>query len=214
MPFKSRRRPRPKSRMSNKSGSKALKLVRSLKPFIDRELHFIDFSTGGTAIGVTTTTTFLALSLIAEGVQAVDRTGSQCTLRTMAMKLFWTVGNADACCRVTIFRDNQGNGGVPTSVELYENTGAAVTLVSPMNNDFLKRFRILQDYHVSLSNNWRPVVCLKKFRRLGTIMRWSGPGAVVGDQQSGGIWMAVTSNTGGGGANPTLEIASRIRFAP
>jgi len=208
-----RRRRRPMSRA--RAGPKALRLVRSLKPFIDKELHFADFTTGGTSLGITTTPTILLLTGIAEGVEAVNRTGSQATLRTLAYKLFWETGNTDACVRVTVLRDTESNGTLPTSVQLYENSATGPEmLVSAMNNDFTHRFRILQDYHVMLSGNWRPVLCIKKFRRLGTQMRFRGPSLMFTDVQSGGIWMFLTSNTAGGGANPTVHVASRIRFAP
>ncbi len=214
MPFQSRRRrrARPMSKSRRAAGPKALKMVRKLDVFVDKELHYADFLTGGTSLGITTTTTFNLLTAIQDGTGPFDRTGEQCTLRNLAYKMLFITGNTDSCVRVTVFRDKQANGDVPISGDLYQN--ATDLLTSPMNAAFTRRFRILQDYYVSLSTNWRPIICVKKFRRLGTVMRFSGAGFVAADIVSGGIWMALTSNTGGGGANPTVDMASRIRFAP
>lgn len=215
--FIRRRRHRPRGRrMARSAGPRALRMVRSLKPFVDKELHISDHKSLGTAVGVDNVTSFFQLCEIAEGVNDSDRTGVQCTLRSIAYKLFFLAGNTDACVRVTMFRDTQANGTLPTSLQLYEDatSGGGALIVSAMNNDNIKRFRILQDYHVLLSTNWRPVACVKRFKRLGTRMRFSGPSALSTDIISGGLWFAMTSNTAGGGANPTVELASRIRFAP
>ncbi len=209
--FRSRRR---RTTMSRKSGPKALRMVRNLSKFVDRELHHSDVSSGGTALGITSTPLFLALSPAALGDDSQDRTGLQITLRTIAYKQFWEVGNTKCCARVTLFRDNMGNGATPTTAELYEFPGSgAEIVVSPFNVDFQARFRILQDYYVTLDPDWKPVVCLKKFRRLGNIQRHQGPSSLPADIQKGGIWMALVSNTAGGGANPTVHQASRVRFA-
>ncbi len=188
-------------------------MVRKLQPFIDRELHIKDFVAAPQ--NVTTATDFLLLSAAATGTGVADRTGLQVRLHSIAYKMFFEVGNLDVCVRVTLFRDSMTNGVTPLQAELYEFTlTGSETLLSPINIENVKRFRILADFHVTMSPAWKPLVCLKKFRRLGTIQKHLANTTAIADLLSGGIWIAMTSNTAGGANSPTVNILSRVRFAP
>ncbi len=211
MPVRRTRRTR-RPRMRRGTAGKALKMVRSLAPFVDKELHHRDFLSA--TLPISTTVSFVLLSGMPEGVTSTDRLGVQVTLRTLAYKMIWEVGNVDSLSRVTLFRDNAGNGDTPNAVELFETTTAPQQLSSPINNDFVRRFKVLQDYTVAMSPAWKPIVGVKKFRRLGNIQRHQGPGNLATDLQKGGIWMAIQSNTAGGANAPTVSFVSRIRFAP
>jgi len=209
MPF---RRTRRRRRRRRPRGGKALRAVRNLSKFVDRELHVHDFVLDTDATSVTQVS---YLTGIAVGDTLITRQATQVTLRSLRISLFFFVGNQEATTRVSLIMDRQTNGVLPVAADIYERvTNPQQVLTSSFNIINKKRFKVLWDRKFNTNGVDRPSYTTGKRLRLAQRTLYSGNGLNVIDSLSGGLFFVMTSNTVGGANSPHVNGDFRVMFAP
>ncbi len=190
-----------------------MRAIRNLSRFVDRELHTDEIAFQQ---NVTNTGVFVLLSAIAEGVGTEDRNGLQVTMRSIAYKISITIGNNDGCLRVLTFIDKQSNGGFPTLDQLLEtNVFGLASVNSPLEKDFLKRFRVVSDRRYVFTAVRFPVNCPPGVRRrLTHKIRYTGATNTIASITTGAVIMLMVASTAGGANSPNVDVAGRLLFAP
>ena len=212
MPFRRTRRTRRRRRRPTRGGGKAMRAVRTLSKFVDRELHLVDSIT---QINQQDLSTFTLLNGISEGADPVDRLGSRATMRSIVVRQHIVVGNQDATIRVTIVFDKQANATIPVSADLYQNIGTpAERITSPFNNDKRKRWIVLFDRVINVNNVDRPRLHWRWSRKLSQQVSYRAGGPTFADIDKNSLWLIMFSTTAGGANSPQLTTQSRVRFAP
>ncbi len=210
MPF---RRTRRRRRVTRRRPT-AMRAVRRLAKFVDTELHqqIAFFTEVGILGGVES---FTPLTLIAQGDDDINRTGLQVALRSIRIKFNATRGNADTVLRVILFVDKQSNGGTPLIGQVLQLTGSIPSkIVSPVSNDFKRRFTFLSDRTHQISLGRGEHVLFTISRKLTNKVRYDGPGAAIADVVSGMLWLLLLSDGAGGAQSPSVSMASRVWYAP
>ncbi len=210
MPFRRRRTRRRRRR----TRTTALKAVRRLARFVDTELHqtvFVDIANniiGGTA-------EFLPLINVAQGDNDTNRTGIAIALRNYEIRCLVERGNSDNCIRFILLSDRQTNGAQPLIADILEiTTGNEETMVSPMENDNKRRFRILRDQTRSVSVGTSETFCFRMAGKVSNKVMFEGVSPNLGDVVSGMLWLVLLSTGAGGAASPSVTTVSRVWFAP
>ena len=207
-----RRRPTRRRRSRKRGPGKALRAVRTLSKFVDRELHIHDILDQN---DITSTGLILLLTGINEGDTRSTRMGVQVTARSLRLSLFFAVGNQEALTRVILVIDRQTNGAFPTFADILQNVGTTGQVMSSaMNTENSKRFKVLWDRKVRTNSVDLPVHTTGVFKRLTHKVRYNGAGAGIGTALSGTLFLFLLSNTVGGANSPNVTTQSRLVFAP
>ncbi len=207
MPFRRRRSRRPRRKPT------ALKAVRRLARFVDTELHQAinvnqNIDIGGNGV-------FFQLVLVPQGDDDTDRNGIQITMRKLEIRLIVSRGNADCCFRTIILLDRQSNGAIPTNDDVLQITATdPQQVVSPLNNDNKKRFRVLSDRTRTLVDGNSNERCFAVHHKLSTKVRFDGAGTGIADVVSGMLWLFMFTDQAAGAAAPDVTMISRVWFAP
>jgi len=194
-------------------GGKALRMVKRLGKFVDQELHanYVDFVNTDVGSGGAVR----LLSVIAQGDNFDDRTGSQIACRSLDFRMLVAIGTRASCLRVFMVVDKQANGAVATLPEVLQNiAGDGGPVTSHMNQNTLKRFKVLSDRSFYTGVNDQESRCYNWRIKLTHMIRYSGGSAAIGDLVSGAVLVFLVSDQGTPGAGPTVTFQSKLRFAP
>jgi len=209
MPFRRRRRRRVRRR---RKGGKALRAVRALSKFVDKEMHLVD---AGINFQQQIAIQFRLINAIPDGTLFNQRNGEQITMRSLRLKMMLRSGNSSVRIRVLLVYDKQPNGVLMTEQQLFQNVGTEFqVLVSPINHSLRKRYTILMDRLVNVNPVQNPVVILSKRLRMNHKTRYTGPGIAIADIDRGSLYLVTKGMSAGGAASPVIDFSTRLRFAP
>jgi len=208
MPFRRRRTRRRRSTRPT-----ALRAVRRLARFVDTELHqslsIVD------SVAIPDTGLFVQLVFVGQGDDDLDRTGVQIALRSVRANLHFTRGSVDSTVRYILFVDKQTNGVIPVQAQLLEEIANPLQAInSPLNNDFKRRFTILQDRKLTIIDGHSNLSVRTVSKRLTNMVRYTGATTALTSVSSGMVWLYFGSDQATGGQMPDLAMVSRIWFAP
>lgn len=119
-----------------------------------------------TVYSVTAQTTTPVLTLVnglAQGTTNVTRVGDDVRWKSVYIRGAWAHnggGNAVQFGRIILFRDNQPNGAAPAASAILED---ASDPFSPLNLDYSRRFKVLYDKNICLTDSGREGEVIKKY---------------------------------------------------
>lgn len=111
----------------------------------------------------TTTAVLTLLNGLAQGTTDVTRVGDDVRFKNLYLRGAWShngSGNDVQFGRIIIFRDNQTNGSAPSASDVLQT---AADPFSPRNLDYSRRFKILYDQNVTLTNAGKEGIIIRKF---------------------------------------------------
>lgn len=169
------------------------------------EWKYADIITTGTTI--TTTATITNLIPLAQGSSDDDRQGDKVTWRSLFHRMSVTP-NATAgvnFLRVMIIQDKQNNGTAPTAAQIFQTS---TNYLSPLNDDFGKRFKVLFDRTYTVDTDANGAQVDKIYRKLRIVTEYAGAGSVV--PNTNGIYLVQLSDQATNG--PTTSTYTRLRY--
>ncbi len=221
MPFRknTRRRRRPRrSRFGGRMSTRAI-AVKALRS-TDQEQKFVDTVFNDRVINDTLTAqTFQVLNNMAQGAGNETRIGQKIRMTSVYLQLAFEklIGDVslNGFVRMMILYDRQTNSALPNWATLFELPGTGnpvVELMSPLNLDQSKRYRILMDRRIYFSENFIEGRIVKKYLRLGLDTQFDGIGASIADISTGSLIFCATGHITTGGAVPTVSGVIRVRY--
>lgn len=210
------RRRRPSRRRGMSTRAVAFKALRST----DQEQKFIDSSFNNQPVNDTLTgQTVLPLNNLAQGVTNSTRIGQKIRMTSLYWQLAFEMNqaavNPNGFIRFMIVYDRQSNsalGNWQTLLELPGSGNPVTELLSPNNLDQSKRYRVLHDQRIYLSNDDFEGRIAKKYIKLGQTVQYDGVGGGIGDISTGGLLFMVCGDTTTGGNVPTVSGVIRLRY--
>jgi len=193
-----------------------MRAVKRLATFVDTELHVL--STVLTNPDILNVAIFEPLGLIAQGDDVDGRDGLQVSLRSLDIRLLLQAGTNRSCVRFILFVDKQVNNNTAplTLDDLLEETSTAIeALVSPINIENKRRFRILKDWTRTLvDQTFTDVLCFRVRKTLKTKIRYSGGAATLADTVSGMPFLFMFGSNTTAQTAPNVTMVCRTTFAP
>ncbi len=196
-------------RMVLSDASKALRIAESVRRLINVEYKFIDTIS---LQAISTTPLIIPLSNISQGDTTITRDGSQIKCLSIQFSYFWTL-NASAAVttmRVLLVKDKQTNQSLYAAGDLLSDITASDAINSPYNRDNRKRFNIMYDKIISLSDsNHKQMHFGMKFSQ-EQILRYDANAGTIADltQSSYSIMLVSTEPTN----TPVFTSFVRLNF--
>lgn len=186
-------------------------LVRMINNQIARKVEkkYIDLFSGG-PLSVTTTASFALLNGITQGTTSTNRVGNEIRVIGIDMRYQWICGDATQICRFIIVQDKQCNTAIFNPGDLL-NTGTDP--LSPLNEDFLKRFHILYDKSVGNMSGTLGPNCHLVVKRIRPKLNcyYTGSGNTISNIKTNSIYVFTISDSTGV-PNPTISYAIRLWY--
>lgn len=205
------RRRRPASRWQNyKTGFTQLaKDVNSLKNLINVEFKWHDVHLGST---VSSTGTWLLLNGIGQGDTATLRDGNQIRLKSIEAKAQFKLSASatTTTIRQMLVLDMDPDGTTPTISDLLDSATAA-PIVAPRNMENRRRFLILKEKMINLSDGSSKVSCQKTFyKQLDIKPIYNGTSSTIAGIKEHALFMVYVSDQATN--TPTIESHHRVRY--
>lgn len=167
----------------------------------------------GPAIGSTGTPVFTLLNGLSQGTSASNRIGRQVTICSVQLKtaVQLSATTTPGLVRTIVFWDQQANAAAPTIVDLLENSGAALAMLSPLNMSNRDRFVVLWDAIDEISLGKQSVALLNLYAPVDVQTTYNAV--------TGGAVNAISTNslyactfTDAGVADPVATGYYRVRY--
>ncbi|WP_445775568.1 hypothetical protein [Shewanella sp.] len=192
----------------NKTASTALAIAKSVKNMLNVEYKWIDAAIG--IINCPAAGTMIGLNQVAQGDTEITRDGEQIKAVSLYIKAVLTINAAATASqiRVIIFKAPMlVTATTPTPADLLE----AVTVISPLNRNVYKKYRIMYDKTFTLDSNGVQSRTIKYFKKFVNLkLRYQGGGALITDMRENALFCLVIGSEAVN--EPTINIYSRIRF--
>ncbi len=193
-----------------------MRAVKRLARFVDTEVHVV--STILTNPDILNVAIFEPLALVAQGDDIDQRDGLQISLRSIDLRFILQAGTNRACVRFVLFIDNQvNNNTAPLTLNdlMEETTSALEALVSPINIENKRRFRILKDWTRTLVDQTQTdVICFRVRKTLKTKVRFTGDLDDLTEVNSGMPFLFMFSTNTTAQTAPNVTMICRTTFAP
>ena len=191
---------------------KVEKKVNALGRTVNAELKYRDEPAAAFGFAnVPNTGSFVVLNALSQGDSATTRTGNSIVQRNLEMRLNvrWATASAvpTATLRVMLIWDRQANGSLPNA----SNVLQFVDYLSPINDSYRKRFKVIYDKNLSVQSTGPSIVQTKKLKKLSnTVTRYSGNGGTIADITTNSLFMFMISSEAVNG--PLVNYAFRMRY--
>lgn len=181
------------------------KIVKQEKP----ELKYLD--TVSTGIAVDSSGTLILLNGCAQGDDINTREGREIRIKSLRIK--WKPAiNASATgtiVRCILFIDKQVNASAPSVTTILKNSGALN--LAQMDLAYRKRFKILYDKYITMSNNSMEETVEDYFRKMNLVVEYNSSSAgTVADIVTNALYMLLISDQATN--TPTVVYWNRVRF--
>lgn len=186
---------------------KAYALAKYVKSLVNVERKFLD--TTQTSSGCNNTAVLIQQTNISEGTDYNQRTGISVKAVSAYIKGFITLPAAATLghqVRLILLFDSDNTGTAPVASDVLEvNTD----INSPIQHTNGKRFKILWDRTLSISQSGPDSVHFKHYFKLGNHIRWSN--STTGTRE-GHLYLLQFSDTSTANEIPLLSWYHRLRF--
>lgn len=190
----------------------ALKPVRyqmkKLRQMINVEYKAVYNQYNANSVG--TSATIQNLNIIDQGTSSLARIGEQVKLTRLNMNLFAQIHSSATASqmRVMIFHDKQVNQSTPSSSDIFQDNTAGDILVSHLNLDNRRRFRVLLDRLLFMSQE-RPNARCTFNKKLNLHINFDGSTSSVADQTTNALYLLLVANEATNTPTVTGNIVTR-----
>lgn len=181
------------------------KTVYGMVKLLNVEKKFMDAS--GTPT-VSSSGTVIAVSLNAQGTTDQTRIGNSILFQDFTLRFECYMSNAAtrSNLRILVICDKELDGALPTVANILQ----AVSVISPINKDFSKRFVLLKEKKYSLSITGNQTAQGKVYMKLPFHAFYDGATGAIGDAKENQILLLFISDEATN--TPSINYYSRINF--
>lgn len=143
------------------------------------------------------------LNDIAQGLTEATRIGDEIYATSIQYRGILTAGTSTLVTtssnstRIIVFWDQQANGSAPTVTDLLDTSAGGNGIISPYNDDYQKRFKVIYDRTFSINPNQVVAgtgqqnyqIPLRFKRKLGRTVKYDGTTAVIGSIETNSLYM-------------------------
>ncbi len=173
---------------------------------LNTEFKSIDLAASGT---VSTTAGIVLLNGTAPGDDFDTRDGRQARMKSIQITLTYFINSSATLTfiRIIVFIDKQPNEVTPTAVQLLD----VGDIVSLRNLDFRKRFVILKDDIVTMSDAGEKLGSWKFYKKIDTKTQYdAGTAGTIADITTNALFLLLVSSEATN--TPNVTRVSRVRF--
>lgn len=179
--------------------------VKKIQRLINVEKKYFDTSAGTQP---SSTGTVISLSNIAQGDDYNNRDGHSILAQSIYFKARVGMNSTSpySWVRLILFADNDQRGTDPAVTDLLETSDVN----SPLQHDVNRRFNIIMDKEVSLSNTGTQAVFIKKFIKYNQHLKYTGTAGTDASAQEGNLFLLLISSEST--LVPIVQWYNRLRF--
>ncbi len=190
--------------------AKALAVAYSVKRLLNVEFKRTTLiATGGNLTEGGTITQLTNLSI---GDTTTTRDGSQVKYTSVSFDGYFNqhASATQTMIRIVLVMDNQTNGAIFTTAQLFQDATADDVIVSPFNADFSNRFSILYDKKFAMTAGGKEIVTVKFWKKLSMTTKYSGTAGTIADLSEKSL--ALVFITDEATNVPTVHHQTRLRY--
>lgn len=177
------------------------------------ETKFYDASLSSTTIDYASPS-FVLLNDLVQGTSDTDVIGRNYVIKSIYIRLsmYMNTGTSQTQVRCMLVQDKECNGTAITSSQLWTSGAGVAAIISPVNQLYVNRFRILWDKLYSFSSSGMNNIGIKKFLKLAVKVNINGTNSgTISDIQHNSIYLIFTSDRTIT-LLPTFTFFYRLRF--
>ncbi len=145
------------------------------------------------------------LTNVAQGLTDVLRLGNKIMIVGIHLK-YQVSSNISSSIRVMIVQDKQTNGAIYTTGELLQDATNNNAVISLLNKDQRRRFRVIYDKFHSFSLNGTAVAFANKFIKVNIPVRYDANVGDITDLQSNSLSLMSIAGIAGAGVDITFQV--------
>ncbi len=172
---------------------KALNEVNKLKKLINIEYFYHNIIS--TALTPDSAGIITHISGIPAGDEVGARTGQKIHWVSLSVKMCMSINGvrANEFIRVMVVQDRQPNGAQFTALNLLENTGDNVSILSHRATGNMKRFKVYYDKLIPLMSSSNTSAVIDIYKRLNVNQMFSGNGGGIGATRTNALFFVLFS---------------------
>lgn len=166
-----------------------IKTVRMMKGLINSELHYLDTTETD---NVSSSGDISGLTLMATGDTDVTREGNKILAHDVYVRGYAQIHTSalQSIVRIILFVDKECDGVAPTVANVLQTT----SYLSPLNQNFSKRFVVLHDRSMALNDTGENSKPFKFYVKVPFHIHYDGTSANITDAKENQIFLLLISN--------------------